>query len=74
MTTDNQTLEEVAELLSNTRSECHRLGFSPSEVIALFMDEALLEMIDQGASLEAVQKAFHAFPDTRAPKWFADDQ
>ena len=72
MATDNRTIEEVGELISKTRAECHRLGLSQSEVITLFMDEALLEMIDQGASLEAVQKAFHAFADTRAPKWFHD--
>ena len=72
--TDNETIEKVAELISNARSECHRLGLSPSEVITLFMDEALLEMIDQGASLEAAQKSFHGFADTRVPKWFPEEQ
>ncbi len=55
---DDQVLDQAAQIIADARTECLKLGASPKEIGDIMMDEATLGLISEGTSMSEIQKAF----------------
>ena len=55
---NEQVLDQAAQIIADARVECLKLGASAQEIGDIMMDEAALGLISEGASMSEIQKAF----------------
>ncbi len=67
---DDQVLDQAAQIIANARVECLKLGASPQEIGDIMMDEATLGLITEGSSMSGIQKAFRKYSKTRLVKFY----
>ena len=68
--TDDQVLDQAAQIIADARVECLKLGASPKEIGQIMMDEATLGLLSEGTSLSETQKAFRKYSKTRLVKFY----
>ena len=67
---DDQVLDQAAQIIADARVECLKLGASPQEIGNIMMDEAALGLITEGSSMSEIQKAFRKYSKTRLVKFY----
>ncbi len=67
---DDQVLDQAAQIIADARVECLKLGASPQEIGDIMMGEATLGLITEGASMSEIQKAFRKYSKTRLVKFY----
>ncbi len=67
---DDQVLDQAAQIIADARVECLKLGASPQEIGDIMMDEATLGLISEGTSMSEIQKAFRKYQKTRLVKFY----
>ena len=67
---DDQVLDQAAQVIADARVECLKLGVSPQEIGDVMMDEATLGLTSEGFSMSDVQKVFQKYSKTRLVKFY----
>ena len=67
---DDQVLDQAAQIIADARVECLKLGASPQEIGDIMMGEATLGLITEGASMSEIQKAFRKYSKARLVKFY----
>ena len=68
--TDDQVLDQAAQIIADARVECLKLGASPKEIGQIMMDEATLGLLSEGNSMSEIQKTFRKYSKTRLVKFY----
>ena len=67
---DDQVLDQAAQIIADARVECLKFGASPQEIGDIMLDEATLGLISEGTSMSEIQKAFRKYSKTRLVKFY----
>ena len=67
---DDQVLDQAAQVIADARVECLKLGVSPQEIGDIMMDEATLGLMSEGSSMSEIQKVFQKYSKTRLVKFY----
>jgi hypothetical protein len=67
---DDQVLDQAAQVIADARVECLKLGVSPREIGDIMMDEATLGLMSEGSSMSEIQKVFQKYSKTRLVKFY----
>ncbi len=67
---DDQVLDQAAQIIADARVDCLKLGASPQENGDIMMHETTLGLMSVGASMSEIQKVFQKFSKTRLVKFY----
>jgi hypothetical protein len=64
----DELLDKAADIIATARTDCLKLGVSPTELAELFLDDAVLGLAVEGRSRRDTSQFFR---DYGIPHWYA---
>jgi hypothetical protein len=67
----DELLDKAADIIATARTDCLKLGVSPTELAELFLDDAVLGLAAEGRSRRDTSQFFRDYVQRRIPHWYA---
>jgi hypothetical protein len=68
---NDELLDKAAEIIAKARADCLKLGVSPLELAALFLDDAVLGLYADGRRRRDASQFFRDYVQRRIPYWYS---